>query len=112
MKTRIIYKERCPICHRALKVDNEYKSLSYVCRDRYPHYEYVEIDYGSTENTHVKFTIPDYSIHYNIEEKRFEVYDYDGQTSLKHIVSLPTMDFKWNELKQLSERIKKLITFS
>lgn len=112
MNTRTIYKERCPICHRALKVDDKYKSLSYYCRDRYRHYEYMELDYGSSEDSCVTFTIDDYSIEYVIATKRFEVFGHNGKERFDRIISLPAFDFDWGKLDQLSERIKKLITFS
>lgn len=110
MKTRIIYKERCPICLRALKVDTTGRCLVYRCRN--DHYEYLEVDNYGGQDPYVMFVIPEYNITYLIEDNKFGIAAHNGNVVKEHIMTVHSMDLDWRKLNLLSERIKKLITFS
>jgi hypothetical protein len=110
MKTRLIYKEGCPICRRALKVDTTGRCLVYRCKNS--HYEYLESDdYGGIE-PYVEFVIPNYCVTYLKPEHKFRINHHNGRDAGDHIMTVPVMDLDWRKLNLLSERIKKLITFS
>ena len=109
---KLLYKERCPICHHALKVDTSFTSLVYMCKVKYSHYSYTEIDYGDPLNSYVEFHVPNYRIIYKIAEDEFDIAGRDDNITHSYIITIPKLDFKWDNLQKLSDRIKTLITFS
>lgn len=110
----LIHEKHCPICHHALieKYDQVDKSLSYFCQFKPRHYFFLKQYYGRDNNQIIRFLIPEFEIVYSPNSNKFKIFKHSGTDLISYIMIIPKLDFEWNNLQKLSNKIKTLITFS
>jgi hypothetical protein len=108
----MFHKTICPVCNINLKKIEHTRHDEFYCNNSC----YCYLDLFELQEKAVVIRLSNYSLIFRFGE-RFEtisIYNYSeiGKFEDKLVMDIPLIQFEWNNLAALNERIKNLVIFS